>query len=42
MTKKSHTGIIVIAARFSRIEFGTGYPDLSGQVMTAENQIINT
>ncbi|MEB2784248.1 hypothetical protein [Algoriphagus persicinus] len=43
MTQATHRGMIFYHARFSRIEFGTGYPVsfVTGQVMTYKKQIIN-
>ncbi|MEB2786432.1 hypothetical protein [Algoriphagus persicinus] len=41
MTRKSHTGMIIMHARFSRIEFGTGYPVsfVTGQVMALKKKL---
>ncbi|MEB2784195.1 hypothetical protein [Algoriphagus persicinus] len=41
MTQASHSGMIIRLARFSRIEFGTGYPVsfVTGQVMTFKKQL---
>ncbi|MDR7131493.1 hypothetical protein J2X69_003857 [Algoriphagus sp. 4150] len=43
MSKAALTDMIISYARFSRMEFGTGYPVsfVTGQVMATEKQIIN-